>query len=71
MCGWLFKVAVVIVQPVKDLLEVASILKYWHMLLQTSSDLEHDLNTSHTLQQWNRPRARKVEPIPVDKLGDR
>ena len=23
------------------------------------------------LQQWNRPRARKVEPIPVDQLGDR
>ena len=24
-----------------------------------------------TLQQWNRLRARKVEPIPVDQLGDR
>ena len=24
-----------------------------------------------TLQQWNRPRARKVEPIPVNQLGDR
>lgn len=23
-----------------------------------------------TLQSWNRPRARKVEPIPVDQLGD-
>ena len=23
-----------------------------------------------TLQQWNRPCARKVEPIPVDQLGD-
>ena len=23
------------------------------------------------LQQWNRPRSRKVEPIPVDKLGER
>ena len=23
------------------------------------------------LQQWNRPRSRRVEPIPVDQLGDR
>ena len=23
------------------------------------------------LQQWNQPRGRKVNPIPVDKLGDR
>ena len=29
---------------------------------QTSTDI---------LQQWNRPCARKVEPVPVHQLGDR
>ena len=29
------------------------------------------LTCTDTLQQWNRPCARKVEPIPVDQLGDR
>ena len=23
------------------------------------------------LQTWNRPRAKRVEPIPVDEMGDR
>ena len=29
------------------------------------------LTCTDTLQQWNHLRARKVEPIPVDQLGDR
>ena len=34
------------------------------------SSLEHQTCTD-TLQQWNCPRAHKVEPVPVNQLGDR
>ena len=29
------------------------------------------LTCTDQLQQWNRPRGRKVDPAPVDRLGDR
>ena len=36
-----------------------------------STSLPELLTCTDLLQQWNRPRTRKVEPIPVEKLGDR
>ena len=29
------------------------------------------LTCTDRLQQWNHPRGRKLDPIPVEKLGDR
>lgn len=39
-----------------------------YIRFRTSSEYQ---SFTDTLQMWNRPRARKVEPISVDQLGDR
>ena len=36
-----------------------------------STSLRELLTCTDPLQQWNRSRVRKVEPLPVEKLGDR
>lgn len=60
----------VVVQLAMDLLAVGALSYALADFIRFRTSPEYQTCTD-MLQQWNRPRSRKVEPIPVDQLGVR
>ena len=63
------------VRQEKDQKPAASMLELYAMLLRSFVDQVDNQNSlpacTQKLQEWNRPRSRKLEAIPVLELGSR